>query len=139
MVLAAVLVVLASAVAGEQAADAELALIEQRLARAWVDGDRATIDHIIADDWTTTDLTGRVRTKAEVMADMFANGTKPVAAMSIDDVRVRLLGTVAIVTGRTIARATGSTIDVVLRFTDVFVQRDGRWQVVASQGTRIAR
>jgi hypothetical protein len=121
-----------------QAPRADFAQIEQQLARAWVEGDRATIDRIIAADWTTTAVTGQFLTRAEVMADMFRDGTKPIAAMTIDDVRVRLLGDVAVVTGRTTARASGVETSIVLRFTDVFALRDGLWQIVASQGTTIA-
>jgi hypothetical protein len=121
-----------------QAKDVDFAQVEQQLARAWVESDRATIDRIIASDWTTTTITGQVLTRAEVMADFFRNGKSPIGAMIIDDVRVRLLGEVAVVTGRTVARAVGSQEEVVLRFTDVFVFRDGRWQIVASQGTRTA-
>jgi ketosteroid isomerase-like protein len=117
---------------------ADFAQIEQHLARAWVESDRATIDRIIASDWTTIAISGRLLTRAEVMADFFRTGKSPIAAMTIDDVRVRLLGDVAVVTGRTTARAIGSEADVVLRFTDVFALRDGRWQIVASQGTRTA-
>jgi hypothetical protein len=57
--------------------------------------------------------------------------------MTVDDVRVRLLDGSAVVTGRT--RATGSYRGqkgtATLRFTDVFYFRDGRWRIVASQGT----
>jgi ketosteroid isomerase-like protein len=127
-----------SSPAAAQVSEVEFVRIEQELARAWVQGDRATIDRIVAEDWTTTDIAGRVRTRAEVMGEMFRGGIKPIAAMTIDDVRVRMLGDVAVVTGRTIARAAGSQTDIVLRFTDVFTRRDGRWQIVASQGTRIA-
>jgi ketosteroid isomerase-like protein len=126
----------ASAPPSAQARDVDFAQVEQQLARAWVESDRATIDRIIASDWTTIAITGHVLTRAEVMADFFRNGKSPIGAMTIDDVRVRLLGEVAIVTGRTVARATGSQTDVVLRFTDIFAFRDGRWQIVASQGTR---
>lgn len=121
-----------------QAQDVDFAQIEQQLARAWVEADRAAVDRIIADDWTTTTITGEVLTRGEVMASMFREGAKPIAAMTIDDLRVRPLGSVAIVTGRTTARAIGGNTNVVLRFTDVFTLRDGRWQIVASQGTRIA-
>jgi hypothetical protein len=114
----------------------DFAQMEQQLARAWVESDRATIDRIIASDWTTIAISGRLLTRAEVMADFFRNGKSPIAMMTIDDVRVRRLGDVAVVTGRTTARAIGSETDVVLRFTDVFALRDGRWQIVASQGTR---
>ena len=119
-----------------QAQAVDFAQIEHQLARAWVDSNRATIDRIIAPDWTTISITGRMLTRAEVMAEFFRDGKSPIAKMTIDDVRVRLLGDVAVVTGRTAARAIGSDADVVLRFTDVFALRDGRWQVVASQGTR---
>jgi hypothetical protein len=121
-----------------QAPNVDFAQIEQQLARAWVESDRATIDRIIAADWTTIAITGQLLTRAEVMADMFRNGRTPIAAMSIDEVRVRPLGDVAIVTGRTTARATGSQTEIVLRFTDVFTLREGRWLIVASQGTSIA-
>jgi hypothetical protein len=128
----------ASVPAATQSQPANFAQVEQQLARAWVESDRATIDRIIASDWTTITITGEVRTRAEVMAEFFRNGKSPIGAMTIDDVRVRLLGEVAVVTGRTVARATGSQTDVSLRFTDVFAWRDGRWQIVASQGTRTA-
>jgi hypothetical protein len=138
LALSVAFIIAGVAAGATQGIDVELTRIEQRLARAWIAADRATIDAILADDWTTTDIQGRLRTKDDVMAGMLGGGARPIAAMAIDDVHVRPLGAVAVVTGRTTVRATGSTTDIVLRFTDVFVQRDGRWQVVASQGTRIA-
>ncbi len=57
--------------------------------------------------------------------------------MTIDEVNVRLLGNVAVVTGRTVAAGSDGTT-VALRFTDVIAKRGGKWQIVASQGTRIA-
>jgi ketosteroid isomerase-like protein len=128
----------ASVPGATQAQPGDFAQVEQQLARAWVESDRATIDRIIASDWTTIAITGQVLTRAEVMADFFRNGKSPISAMTIDDIRVRPLGEVAVVTGRTVARATGSQTDVVLRFTDIFAWRNGRWQIVASQGTRAA-
>jgi uncharacterized protein (TIGR02246 family) len=115
----------------------ELAAIEQRLARAWVEGDQATIRSMLADDWVTTDVTGTVRAKDAVLRDMFAATPTPIAAMAIDDVRVRVFGDVAVVTGRTTASGTGGG-QIQLRFTDVLARRDGRWLFVASQGTAIA-
>jgi hypothetical protein len=52
-----------------QAKPVDFAQVEQELARAWVHSDRPTIDRIIASDWTTITITGRVLTRAEVMAD----------------------------------------------------------------------
>jgi hypothetical protein len=43
------------------------------------------------------------------------------------------------VTGRTRATTAGEKPETVtLRFTDVFIRRNGRWQVVASHATRIS-
>jgi ketosteroid isomerase-like protein len=50
-----------------------------------------------------------------------------------------MLGDVAVVTGRSLSagRLEGRDIEVVQRYTDVFVRRVGRWQVVASQGSQV--
>lgn len=113
--------------------------LEQRLAAAWVKGDRAFIESLLADDWAVTDPSGRVLTKRQVLDETFASSDRRIEAMTVDEVEVRLLGDAAVVTGRT--RATGSyrgqSGTAILRFTDVFHYRDGRWQVVASQGTSI--
>ena len=118
----------------------ELNQIEQRLAGAWVTNDRQTIEGILASDWTVIDITGRVLTRPEVLSEAFDSGDRRVDSMTVDDVRIRLLGEVAVVTGRTTAEGSyrGAGVKVVLRFTDVFARRDGSWQVVASQGTPVA-
>jgi ketosteroid isomerase-like protein len=117
---------------------AELQQIEQRLARAWVEGDRDAIDAILDPNWTVTDIAGRVRTKLDVFRDMFAKQDRPIKAMTVDEVKVRLFGSIAVVTGRTSATGSDGT-RVTLRFTDVFEKQDGRWQAVISQGTPIAK
>ena len=111
--------------------------IEERLAKAWVEGDRAFIEQILADDWSVIDLTGRVLSKAEVLEEAFSAKDRQVSSMQIDDVNVRSFGEWAIVTGRTRAAGEyqGEAVEVTLRFTDVFAYRNGNWQAVASQAT----
>jgi uncharacterized protein (TIGR02246 family) len=137
-VLAFVGVLLGAAAAGQTPSDATaIADLEQRLAKAWVTRDRAAIDAILAPDWSVTDVAGRVMTKPQVLQEILGSTDVRIESMVIDEVKVRLFGDTAVATGRT--RATGSdrgkTSSVVLRFTDVFVRREGRWQAVASQGT----
>lgn len=125
---------------GQGATDIEtIAAIEQQIARAWVAGDRAAIDAILAPEWSVTDAAGRVLTKADVMHEAFDSDDRKVETMVIDEVKVRTFGDTAVATGRT--RATGSyrgvSASVVLRFTDVFVRRNGRWQAVASHGSAV--
>jgi ketosteroid isomerase-like protein len=114
--------------------------LEQRLIRAWIEKDRETIDELLADDWSVIDTSGRVLTKTQVMAEGFASGTRNIESGAIDEVHVRLLGHIAVVTGRTVAAGTyeGTPFSVKLRFTDVCEKHDDNWHVVASQGTLIA-
>lgn len=118
----------------------QLNRLEQRLVRAWIERDRETVDEILADDWSVIDPGGRVLGKAQVMAEGFESGTRNIESGTIDEVRVRLLGHVAVVTGRTVAAGSyqGTPFSVQLRFTDVCEKQGGRWRVVASQGTLIA-
>ncbi|MFY9553139.1 MAG: nuclear transport factor 2 family protein [Blastocatellia bacterium] len=118
----------------------EFAEIENRLAKAWIDGDRQTVDSILASDWSVIDMTGHVLTKAQVMKE-FGSGDRRIESGSIDEVAVRRFGDIAVVTGRSMLSGTykGNRVSVVQRFTDIFAKRDGRWQAVASQGTQVAQ
>jgi ketosteroid isomerase-like protein len=53
---------------------------------------------------------------------------------------VRVHGEVAVVTGRNTIKATymGKDISGAYRFTDTFVKRASRWQVMTTQGTAVA-
>ena len=122
-------------------AEAELLALEHRLAAAWVERDRKFIQRLLASDWSVVDQRGRILTKQQVLDEAFASTDRRVDEMNVDEVEVRVLGEAAVATGRT--RATGSyrgqRATVVLRFTDVVHYRDGRWQIVASQGTTVAQ
>lgn len=115
-----------------------LAELEQRLARAWLARDRAFIEELLADDWSVTDASGTRLTRREVIEEAFSSGTRRIDTMTIDDVEVRCFVGFAVVTGRT--RASGAYQDqpasVVLRFTDIFELRGGRWQIIASHATQ---
>jgi len=129
------------AIAASQSSDDTAAILdlEQRLAAAWVKGDRAFIEGLLAADWSVTDGAGRVLTRQQVLDETFGSADRRIEAMTIDDVQVRFVAGVAIVTGRT--RATGSyrgqSGTAVLRFTDLFARKDGRWQIVVSHGSAV--
>lgn len=114
--------------------------LEQRLVRAWLDNDYEAVNSILDDDWTVIDPGGQIITKAQVLKE-FELGQRKLEAGAIDEVKVRLFGDVAVVTGRTSASGNyqGNYFSVKLRFTDVCVKRGDDWQVVASQGTLIAQ
>ena len=114
--------------------------LEERLARAWVERDRTFIEGVLAPDWSVTDGSGAVLTRQQVLDETFASTDRRIDAMTIDEVQVRMFGDTAVVTGRTRASGSyrGATSSVTLRFTDVFVLRQGRWQIVASHGSMVA-
>ncbi len=116
---------------------AALVELEHKLASAWVTGDRPFIEALLAPDWAVTDPSGKVLSRQQVLDEAFLTSDRDITAMTIDDVRVRLFGDTAVVTGRTQATGAyqGNSVTVILRFTDVFVRSDARWRVVASQGT----
>ena len=115
---------------------AELTRIEEQLAAAWVAGDPGFHDRVLADDWSVIDPTGRVVTKADVLRESFS-AERRITKGGIDQIKVRDFGDWAVVTGRTrmAGMYDGQEIDIVLRFTDVFVRRGGEWKCVSSQGT----
>ena len=115
---------------------AELRTIEDQLAAAWVAGDRSVHERVLSEDWSVIDAQGRIRTKAQVLEEMFQPGERSITGR-IDEVNVRPYGDWAVVTGKThvAGRYEGNEINVTLRFMDVFRRAEGKWQVVASQAT----
>jgi hypothetical protein len=131
---------LALTLAGAQAIDSpattrELTEIEARLAATYRSGDCDGWGALLAAEWSVIHITGAEITKADAVQTCKAAVTR-IDSLSSDHLVVRAFGDAAVVTGRTTASAGGQT--VLLRFTDVFVRRDGRWQAVASQATAIA-
>ena len=83
--------------------------------------------------------TGTISNKAQALVDARADKTV-FQSLDLSDMTVRLDGNTAVVTGinHIVGRdAQGKARDQRIRFTDVFVKRDGRWQVWATQGTVI--
>ena len=119
----------------------QLLMIQQQLARAWVERDRAFIERVLAPEWSVTQADGTIRSRAAVLHDAFIVRTVTVESMVVDDVMVTLLGDTAIVRGRTQATGVvgGQRGSARLRFTDTFIKRRGGWQAVASHATILAR
>ena len=99
-------------------AEQEVLQVESERVQAVVRADTAALDRILADELTYL-------------------------AMKHDDVRVRVYGDVAVLAGRSAAkvkspRTQGQTMDLDIRFLNVYARRNARWQQVAWQSTRIA-
>jgi len=121
------------------AGDAEtLTALERTWAHAVMTHDAAPLEGLLAEDFTQTTETGQVRGREETIAHV-ASSAAIFSSGGLEDIRVRLYGDAAVVTGR--FRGEGRSGDeaftVDVGWTDTFVRRDGRWWCVASQSTTI--
>jgi hypothetical protein len=107
--------------------EATLVQLQQDLARAWLMGDRPLLEGIIVPDWTSTGPDGQTSDRMQVVAQVFETGVHKIHDLKIGDVKARVFGDAAVVTGRThgVGEFAGAGYDVVIRFTDVFPRRAG--------------
>jgi ketosteroid isomerase-like protein len=89
-------------------------------------------DEILAEDFLCSNPDGSLVDK-----NQFAQTARPVTinGLSVEDVRVRILGDVAIIHPRTSYTAAGSE-QRNGRYTDVWARRDGKWLAVSAHVTR---
>src|SRR5438045_4608173 len=118
---------------------AALEQMEKDRAQAVIKKDTATVDKMTADDYQLIDTNGKIRSKAETI-DAIKSGVINLQSNDIDDVKVQVYGNAAVVTGRSNPKGTidGKDVTGPLRFTRVYVKRNGNWQAVLFQQTRIA-
>ena len=108
--------------------------MQQRLLSALLAGRRDDYSRMLAPEWRVTYVDGTVRTKEEVLTDVFGRPDPMLRDGRIEEVEVKLMGDLAVVTGRTEAiPATGTPVR--LRFADVVMRRNGEWLVTASFAT----
>jgi ketosteroid isomerase-like protein len=98
--------------------------------------DTAALERLYADDYTITGPGGGVASKAERLAALKAS---PNTAQPPEEVKVRVYGDAAVVTGRLTGTVPGQGSPAAMRYIQVWVKRGGQWQLVASQLTRIAQ
>jgi ketosteroid isomerase-like protein len=116
----------------------DLLRIEREIGRANLDCDYKYFDRVEADDFIFTDAAGGVTNKKQDMAGE-KECHKTDGTYDVDEAEVRLYGNTAVVTGRVTTTRKKEDKAVVRHshFTDVFVWRDGRWQLVAGHSSRI--
>jgi len=101
---------------------------------AVVDGDVDRFRQMLADDFLCSGPDGRLLDK-QAFLDL-TSGPRTLDRLTADDVRVRMIGDVAIVHAAT-RYATLDGRDGRGRYTDVWARRGGRWLAVAAHVTRL--
>jgi ketosteroid isomerase-like protein len=116
----------------------QITKLEKAWAQALVKNDAAALDQYEADDIVNTDPGGRVNDKAQDKKDL-SSGDVKFESLDIKDIKVRVYGNAAVATGTNDVKAStkGQDVSGAYRFTDTWVKRNGKWQCVASQVTKI--
>jgi ketosteroid isomerase-like protein len=113
-----------------------LRALEAARGEALLRADTTVLSRMIADEFVEISRLGQLRARADNLRDI-ASGDLKLATVTYDSQTVRTYGDVAVLTG--IADNTGTyrgfPFRGKIRYTRVFVRRDGRWQAVLMQQT----
>lgn len=115
-----------------------------QLERGWNDAfyrkDVTFIERLLADEFIATYDDGSQGDKAKELA-LAAQFNQAVESATQDDFIVKVYRDTAVVwfTLRIVGVRQGQKSELNLRYTDVWVVRDGRWQCVSTQSTRIVQ
>jgi len=126
---------------GDTATDErELTQLVNDLNVAIVKPDVAFLERVLSKDYVHYRPHGNVETRAQYLEDR-KNGNVDFDSLVADETKVRVYGDTAIVTYRSTAKGKDQDgpIDEQRRWTRIFVRKDGRWQLVHSQGTTIKK
>lgn len=110
---------------------ADLAKAVKDYDEAQVHGNKAELQRLIADDYTLVNSSGRVQTKAELIADYTTPGYK-IEPFEILQPVEKVWSDGAVMGGVVNLRGTdgGKPFAVTLRFADIWSKRNGKWQVI---------
>jgi hypothetical protein len=131
--------------------------LDSKLSEALSKGDPAALDQILGDDYVEVDSRGLITGKTDLMALVRARAAAPRSMsagpeVTIADTKLRTYGDTAVLVGRTTTRyqfmeyqtvpgASAPAPESVIheRFMKVYAKRVGRWQLIASMKTAIAK
>lgn len=119
-------------------AAAEVQKLDLDLAKLMVQEKWDEYASYLAEDFVRTSSDGSLETKKDVLADLRSGKDKILDVMP-EELAIHAYGDTAILTGHlsVVARRNGRVNTAFSRITEVFVKRDGRWFLVATQSTAV--
>src|SRR4029077_5927793 len=115
--------------------DAERFIIESehQWAESVATGDSSVVERILADDFIGVDPKGRSYDKAKMVSDT-RDAPKYFVSNHANEVKVRFYGDTAVAQGsETWERRTGDPLRGRFVWTDTWLRRNGKWQIVAAE------
>jgi ketosteroid isomerase-like protein len=112
--------------------------LDKKRMEAMARKDLRALDELIADDLVYTHSSARLDTKKSLIEGM-ESGKTVYTAVVPSDVKAQDYGDTVVLTGsaRISVNSGGNAMNFGVRFTDVYVNKGGHWQMVAWQSTRL--
>jgi ketosteroid isomerase-like protein len=112
--------------------------LDKKRMHAMAQKDIATLKTLLSDDLVYTHSSARLDTKQSLIGAM-ESGKTVYTAVEPSDVKAQDLGDAVVLTGsaRIGVTSNGNLVNFGVRFTDVYVNKGGQWQMVAWQSTRL--
>jgi ketosteroid isomerase-like protein len=111
----------------------QLEALNREYIRSVQEGDVRRFDEILAEDFLCSNPDGSLVGKRQFLEQTARPVT--ISGLAIDDVRIRILGDMAIIHARTSYKTAAGEMRNG-RYTDVWARRDGRWLAVSAHVTR---
>jgi len=112
--------------------------LDRKRMQAMAAKDIATLEALLADDLVYTHSSARLDSKNSLIVGMTA-GSTVYTSLEPSDVKAQDFGDTVVLTGiaqiKVVSNGTPNAFGV--RFTDVYAKRNGRWQMVTWQSTRL--
>jgi ketosteroid isomerase-like protein len=111
--------------------------LDRKRMQAMADKDLKTLNELISDDLVYTHSSARLDTKASLIGNM-ESGSTVYTSVVPSNVKAQDLGDTVVLTGscRISVMSNGKPNSFGVRFTDVYANKGGKWQMVAWQSTR---
>jgi ketosteroid isomerase-like protein len=111
--------------------------LDRKRMQAMAHKDLATLDALISEDLVYTHSSARIDTKKSLIGAM-ESGATVYTGVEPSEVKAQDLGDTVVLTGnaRISVNSGGRAMNFGVRFTDVWANKGGRWQMVAWQSTR---
>lgn len=116
--------------------EATLIAMEQAWAQALEKQDVETLNCILADDFEDANPVGTLSGRSKILT---AAQKQPSNHHRLSEMRAHVYGDVGYIRGLATALSADGKPNVIVRFTDVYVYRDGRWQCVAAHESEVPK
>ena|ERR1019366_312197 len=118
---------------------AKIIELDRKRMTAMAEKDIATLNTVLSDDLVYCHSSARLDTKQSLIGSM-QSGTTVYNGVEPSEVKAQDLGDAVVLTGIARIRVTsnGKPNAFAVRFTDVYANKGGQWQMVTWQSTRLA-